>query len=191
MTLRGDLKKDNDAQDTWKERGKAEIAALREALKQNPKDRAALLELAAALLQTWREPEREQAIKYLEKTAKLDKDFPQPIEMMALDASMDQGRLGRSLLFQTGEKCAGLLQEGLCLLLAEFFLYPQIDERIGRHAAAVGKLLDFIGQLFVHGVIRDFGFHGDVEPHGFGFVPMLRQVMGVPEFSDLGIGACF
>jgi len=83
------MKKDNDAQNTWKERGKAEIIALREALNQNPKDPAALLNLGVALLGTWNEPEREQGIKYLEKAAKLDKDFPEPIEMMAIDASMD------------------------------------------------------------------------------------------------------
>lgn len=90
------MKKDNDAQDAWKERGKAELTALREALSQNPKDPAALLKLGAALLRTWSEPEREQGIKYLEKAAKLDKDFPEPIEELALDASMDdQGRAVR------------------------------------------------------------------------------------------------
>lgn len=83
------MKKDNEEKDAWKKRGETEIDALREALNQNPKDPAALLELGVALLRTWNELEREQGIKYLEKAAKLDKDFPQPIEMMAIDASMD------------------------------------------------------------------------------------------------------
>ena len=83
------MKNENYAQDARKEQVKAEIAALREVLRQNPKDLAALLDLGAALLRTWSEPERAQGIKYLEKAAMLDKDFPQPIVVMALDASMD------------------------------------------------------------------------------------------------------
>jgi len=83
------LKKDNEEINAWKERGKAEITALREALNRNPKDPAALLNLGVALLRTWNEPEREQGIKYLEKAAKLDKDFPEPVEELAIDASMD------------------------------------------------------------------------------------------------------
>jgi tetratricopeptide (TPR) repeat protein len=83
------LKKDNEEKDAWKKRGEAEIAALREVLKQNPKNPAALLNLGIALLKTWNEPERVEGIKYLEKAAKLDKDFPKPVEELALDASMD------------------------------------------------------------------------------------------------------
>ena len=87
------MKKDNGEMNTWKERGKAEIAALRETLNQNPKNPAALLNLGVALLRTWSELEREQGIKYMEKAAKLDKDFPEPIEMMAIDASMDAAKV--------------------------------------------------------------------------------------------------
>jgi tetratricopeptide (TPR) repeat protein len=83
------MKKDNEAKDAWKKRGEAEISALREALKRNPKDPAALMKLGAALLRTWSEPERVQGRKYLEKAAKLNKDFPAPVEELALDASMD------------------------------------------------------------------------------------------------------
>jgi predicted Zn-dependent protease len=83
------MKKDSEEINTWKKRGEAEIAALREALNQNPKDPAALLNLGVALLRTWNEQERVQGIKYLEKAAKLDKDFPQPVEVMAIDSSMD------------------------------------------------------------------------------------------------------
>jgi cytochrome c-type biogenesis protein CcmH/NrfG len=57
------MKNENYAQDARKEQVKAEIAALREVLRQNPKDLAALLDLGAALLRTWSEPERAQGIK--------------------------------------------------------------------------------------------------------------------------------
>lgn len=86
------MKNDNDAQDTLKKRDKAEITALRERLNQNPKDPAALLNLGAALLRTWNEPEREQGIKYLEKAAKLDKNFPEPVEALADYARMTDPR---------------------------------------------------------------------------------------------------
>ena len=79
----------------------------------------------------------------------------------------------------------------LRFLFSELFLYPQINERVGSNAAAVGQFLDLFGKFFVHGIVRDFGFHGNVYRHWFSFVPGFRQVMLIPEFAYFSVCACF
>jgi len=143
------LKKDNTEKNAWKERGKAEIAALREVLCQNPKDPAALLNLGVALLRTWSEPEREQGIKYLEKAAKLDKDFPEPIEEMALDASMDDhGRAVRlykkaAEIYRrkgNGEKADKLLDKAATLINGEGWEFREQGDNIAAKKKALRAL---------------------------------------------------
>ena len=59
------MKRERTSKDFWEEKGKAEIAALREAVKRDPKDPVAHHRLGAALLFQFDEKTDDEGIKQL------------------------------------------------------------------------------------------------------------------------------
>ncbi len=72
---------------TWEIREKAEIERLRSSLEKKPKDPYLHYELGSMLVRRWGSKEREWGIKHLEQSAKLKKDFPEAIELLAIEAT--------------------------------------------------------------------------------------------------------
>jgi len=81
------MKNKIDLKESWEIREKAEIERLRSSLEKKPKDPYLHYELGRMLIRRWGSKEREWGIRHLEQSAKLKKDFPEAIELLAIEAS--------------------------------------------------------------------------------------------------------
>lgn len=79
-----------DAHESSGCRGEDQIARLRTALKEKPGDPVLHFRLGEGLLRTWNEATRKNGLKHLAQAAKLDKNFSDPIELIAVDAALDE-----------------------------------------------------------------------------------------------------
>lgn len=82
----------HDANKSWMQRQVSDIAAFRDAVERDPADAHARLRLGSALLFLFDEKASAEGIKHLNQAIKLNKDFPDPVEVLADHAAMTDPR---------------------------------------------------------------------------------------------------
>ena len=73
-------------------------------------------------------------------------------------------------------------------LRLEFFLKPEIDQSVRGHAALSGDDPEAFGHVIVQSAIGQMGFEINLERGRPRPIPIVRQAVRVPKFSDLLIG---
>src|SRR6185295_799629 len=81
-------------------------------------------------------------------------------------------------------------QKGSGSFLFEVFLHPQIQQSLGGDAALAGRGPNLLRQRGLDRIVSTFGLNIDFEFHRPGFVPVVGEVVRIPELGALVIRAC-
>ena len=193
------MKNKDSAENSWETKKNAEIAALREAVKLDPKDPAAHYRLGAALLFQFDEEKSDEGVKHLNQAVKLKKDFPDPVEALADHAAMtDPGKAVRlykkaaDLYRHQGneEKADALLNRAALLINDEGWEAREEGDNTGARKKAMRALELYPYCVDAHNLLGNiytdrFVFHEAEKVYRIAVEDAVRDQGGVVKLKDV------